>query len=429
MKILLKNLTAINPEQNLQEKNIDLLLSDGKIAEFAHNLDYDEKAVKIIDLSGKQVVPGFIDIHVHLREPGREDEETIETGCKSAAFGGFTAVACMPNTEPAIDSAEVVEFIKNRSKNNIVDVYPVAAATVGRKGEFLSPMLELKEAGAVAFSDDGVAIKTASILKRAMEYAKMIDLPIIEHCEDESLSFGSMNEGINSTLFGLPPLPSVSEDLIVMRDILMAQYTGARVHIAHISSANAVKMVREAKSKNIKVTAEVTPHHFTLTDDALKTYDTNLKMNPPLRSHKDVKEILDALKDGTIDCIASDHAPHSIEEKELEFDYAPNGIVGLETSIGLALTELFHKKILSLDEIILKYSINPRKVLNLKVPAFKVGEKAELTILDLDEVWTVNKEKFVSKSKNTPFDKRLLTGKAVGIYNNGKLLLNGEIIS
>ncbi len=429
MKILLKNLTAINPEQNLQEKNIDLLLSDGKIAEFAHNLDYDEKTVKIIDLSGKQVVPGFIDIHVHLREPGREDEETIETGCKSAAFGGFTAVACMPNTEPAIDSAEVVEFIKNRSKNNIVDVYPVAAATVGRKGEFLSPMLELKEAGAVAFSDDGVAIKTASILKRAMEYAKMIDLPIIEHCEDESLSFGSMNEGLNSTLFGLPPLPTVSEDLIVMRDILMAQYTGARVHIAHISSANAIKMVREAKSKNINVTAEVTPHHFTLTDDALKTYDTNLKMNPPLRSHKDVKEILDALKDGTIDCIASDHAPHSIEEKELEFDYAPNGIVGLETSIGLALTELFHKKILSLDEIILKYSINPRKVLNLKVPAFKVGEKAELTILDLDEVWTVNKEKFVSKSKNTPFDKRLLTGKAVGIYNNGKLLLNGEIVS
>lgn len=429
MKILLKNLTAINPEQNLQEKNIDLLLLDGKIAEFAHNLDYDEKTVKIIDLSGKQIVPGFIDIHVHLREPGREDEETIETGCMSAAFGGFTAVACMPNTEPAIDSAEVVEFIKNRSKNNIVDVYPVAAATVGRKGEFLSPMLELKEAGAVAFSDDGVAIKTASILKRAMEYAKMIDLPIIEHCEDESLSFGSMNEGLNSTLFGLPPLPSVSEDLIVMRDILMAQYTGARVHIAHISSANAVKMVREAKDKNIKVTAEVTPHHFTLTDDALKTYDTNLKINPPLRSHKDIKEILDALKDGTIDCIASDHAPHSIEEKELEFDYAPNGIVGLETSIGLALTELFHKKILTLDEIIFKYSINPRKVLNLKVPAFKVGEKAELTILDLDELWTVNKEKFASKSKNTPFDKRLLTGKAIGIYNNGKLLLNGEIIS
>jgi dihydroorotase len=238
-----------------------------------------------------------------------------------------------------------------------------------------------------------------------------------------------MNEGINSTLLGLPPLPSVSEDLIVMRDILMAQYTGARVHIAHISSANAVRMVREAKSKNIKVTAEVTPHHFSLTDDALKTYDTNLKMNPPLRTKQDVEEILLALKDGTIDCIASDHAPHSLEEKELEFDYAPNGIVGLETSVGLAMTELLHKKVLSIEEIIFKYSINPRKVINLSIPLFKVGEKAEFTILDLDEIWTVNKEKFVSKSKNTPFDKRLLTGRAVGIFNDGKMFLNGEFIA
>lgn len=428
MKILLKNLTAINPEQNIHENKIDLLLLDGKIAEFGRNLDYDKNSIKSFDLSGKIVTPGFIDIHVHLREPGREDEETIESGCKSAAFGGFTAVACMPNTEPAIDSVEVVEFIKNKSRNNIVDVYPVAAATVGRKGEFLSPMFELKEAGAVAFSDDGVAIKTASILKRAMEYSKMVGLPIIEHCEDDSLSSGAMNEGINSTLFGLSPLPSVSEDLIVIRDILMAQYTGARVHIAHISSANAIKMVREAKSKNIKVTAEVTPHHFSLTDDALKTYDTNLKMNPPLRTEKDIKEILEALKDGTIDCIASDHAPHSIEEKELEFDYAPDGIIGLETSVGLALSELFHKKVLTIEEIILKYSINPRKILNITVPSFKVGEKAELTILDLNEIWTVNKEKFVSKSKNSPFDKRLLTGRSIGIYNNGKLLLNGELI-
>lgn len=429
MKILLKNLTAINPEQNLNEKKIDILLVDGKIAQIGQNLDYYEKSYRVYDLSGKVITPGFIDIHVHLREPGREDEETIETGCKAAAVGGFTAVACMPNTEPTIDSAEVVEFIKNKSRDNIVNVFPVAAATVGRKGEFLSPMFELKEAGAVAFSDDGVAIKNASILKRAMEYSKMMDLPIIEHCEDESLAFGSMNEGINSTLFGLPPLPSVSEDLIVMRDILMAQYTGARVHIAHISSANSVRFVREAKNKNINVTAEVTPHHFTLTDDALKTYDTNLKMNPPLRTEKDVEEILLALKDGTIDCIASDHAPHSIEEKELEFDYAPNGIVGLETSVGLALTELFHKKVLSIEEIIFKYSINPRKIINLSIPSFKVGEKAEFTILDLDEVWTVNKANFVSKSKNTPFDKRLLTGKAIGIYNNGKLFLNGEVIN
>lgn len=428
MKYLLKKVSILNPEQKLNEQNLDFLIDNGKILQISSNLELDEKSIKTIDLKGKLLVPGFFDMHVHLREPGREDEETIETGSKAAANGGFTAIACMPNTEPTVDSAEVVGFIINKSKNFIVDVYPVAAATVGRKGEFLSPMIELKEAGAVAFSDDGVAIKTASILKRAMEYSKMLDLPIIEHCEDESLSNGSMNEGINSTLFGLLPLPSVSEDIIVARDILMAQYTGAKVHIAHISSANAVRLVREAKNKNIKVTAEVTPHHFTLTDDALKTYDTNLKMNPPLRSEEDVREILEGLKDGTIDCIASDHAPHSLEEKELEFDYAPNGIVGLETSVGLAFSELLHKKILSLEELIIKYSINPRKILNLSIPFFKEGNKAEFTILDLNEVWTVNKEKFFSKSKNTPFDKRLFTGKAIGIFNNGRLFLNGELI-
>lgn len=428
MKYLFKNITIINPEQQLNLKDFDILISDGLIIKIGQNLDYDNSNTKVIELKGKILVPGFLDMHVHLREPGREDEETIETGSRAAANGGFTAVACMPNTEPTIDSAEVIELIKNKSKNFIVDIYPVAAATIERKGEFLSPMLELKEAGAVAFSDDGVAIKTASILKRAMEYSKMIDLPIIEHCEDESLSNGSMNEGINSTLFGLLPLPSVSEDIIVMRDILMAQYTGARVHIAHISSANAVKLVREAKKKGIKVTAEVTPHHFTLTDDLLKTYDTNLKMNPPLRTHQDIQEILEGLKDGTIDCIVSDHAPHSIEEKELEFDYAPNGVVGLETSVGIALSELFHKKVLTIEEIIMKYSINPRKILNIPIPSFVEGSKAEFTILDLNEVWTVDKEKFLSKSRNTPFDKRLLTGKPLGIFNKGKLFLNGEII-
>jgi dihydroorotase len=428
MKYLLKNIKLVSSEEKLNAVVSDILIENGKIAQIGENLNVDNLSVKIVDLSGKIITPGFIDMHVHLREPGREDEETIESGCRAAAFGGFTAVACMPNTEPTIDSAEVVEFIKNKAKNFIVDVYPVAAATVGRKGEFLSPMLELKEAGAVAFSDDGHAIKTSSILKRAMEYSKMLDLPIIEHCEDESLSAGSMNEGFNSTLFGLSPLPTVSEDIIVMRDILMAQYTGGRVHIAHISSANAVRLVREAKSKNINVTAEVTPHHFSLTDDALKTYDTNFKMNPPLRSLDDVREIIEALKDGTIDCIASDHAPHSIEEKELEFEYAPNGVVGLETSVGIALTELYHKKILSIEQLIYKYSINPRRILKLSIPSFNEGSKAEFTILDLNEVWTVDKDKFASKSKNTPFDKKLLTGKPVGIFNNGRLFINGELI-
>ena len=384
------------------------------------------KDARVFELDGKYVVPGLFDMHVHLREPGREDEETVVTGCNSAASGGFTGIACMPNTDPAIDSAEVVTLIMKQSENHLVDVYPVGAATVGRKGEVLSPMAELKDAGVVAFSDDGVAIKTASILKRSLEYAKMFDLPIIEHCEDESLAGGAMNESINSTLLGLPPIPAVAEDLIVMRDILMAEYTDAKVHIAHISSKKSVEMVREAKKKGIKVSAEVTPHHFTLTDDAVKTYDTNVKMNPPLRTKADVDEIIAGLKDGTIDCIASDHAPHSIEEKEMEFEYAPNGIIGLESQVGLAFTELYHKKVLSLEKMVEKLSINPRKILNLPIPEIKEGEIANLTILDIDVVWTVDKKKFLSKSLNTPFDKRLLTGKSVGVINNGQIFIEGS---
>ncbi|BDQ02518.1 dihydroorotase [Ignavibacterium sp.] len=429
MKLLLKNASVINPLQNLNEKDFDILIEDGIIKETGKNLQINSGDIKTIDLSGKIISPGFIDIHVHLREPGREDEETVETGCNAAANGGFTAVACMPNTEPAIDSAEVVEFIKKQASGHLVDVYPVAAATLGRKGEVLSPMAELKDAGAVAFSDDGVAIKSSSLLKRALEYSLMFDLPIIEHCEDESLAGGAMNESINSTLLGLPAIPNVAEDLIVMRDILLAEYTGGRVHIAHISSANAVNMVREAKKKGIKVTAEVTPHHFTLTDDAVKTYDTNTKMNPPLRTRKDVEAIIEGLKDGTIDAIASDHAPHSIEEKEMEFEYAPNGIVGLETSVGLAFTELLHKKLLSIEELILKYAINPRKILNLGMPLIQKGNIANLTILDTDVVWTVDKTKFLSKSRNTPFHKRLLTGKAIGVINNRKMFFDGRFTS
>ncbi|MBI5661399.1 MAG: dihydroorotase [Ignavibacterium album] len=426
MKLLLKNSSVINPAQNLNEKEFDILIEDGIIKQTGKNLKLNSDEGKTIDLSGKIIVPGFFDMHVHLREPGREDEETVESGCNAAANGGFTAVACMPNTEPAIDSAEVVEFIKKQASNHLVDVYPVAAASLGRKGEVLSPMAELKDAGAVGFSDDGVAIKSSSLLKRTLEYSLMFDLPIIEHCEDESLAGGAMNESINSTLLGLPAIPNVAEDLIVMRDILLAEYTGGRVHIAHISSANAVNMVREAKKKGIKVTAEVTPHHFTLTDDAVKTYDTNTKMNPPLRTRKDVDAIIEGLKDGTIDCIATDHAPHSIEEKEMEFEYAPNGIVGLETSLGLAFTELLHKKILSLEELILKYAINPRKILNLQIPLIQIGSRANLTILDTEIVWTVDKTKFLSKSRNTPFHRKLLTGKAIGVINNCKMFFEGK---
>ena len=429
MNIILKDVNLFNPFNNIDQKSTSVLLKDGVVTKIG---DIDSKEIEnseVYELKGKYVVPGFVDMHVHLREPGREDEETIVTGCNAAANGGFTEIACMPNTTPAIDSAEIVNFIKKHSADHLVNVYPIAAATVERRGEILSPMAELFEAGVVGFSDDGVAIKTASLLRKVLEYSKMYDLPVIEHCEDETLADGAMNEGLNSTLLGLPPLPSVSEDLIVNRDILMAEYTGGKVHIAHISTKNSVQLVREAKQKNINVTAEVTPHHFTLTDDSLKSYDTNFKMNPPLRTEEDVNAVIEGLKDGTIDCIVTDHAPHSIEEKEKEFQFAPNGIIGLETAIGLTLSELFHKKILDLKDIVEKFSINPRKILKISIPLFSIGETANFTILDLDSVWTVDVSKFKSKSKNSPFDKRLLNGKSLAVINNKQMFIDDKFIN
>ncbi|MFA6596438.1 MAG: dihydroorotase [Ignavibacteriaceae bacterium] len=426
MKIALKNCQLIQPLQKLNKKS-NLLLEDGIITKIGTLTAEDLKHAEVYDLKDNFVAPGFFDMHVHLREPGREDEETVQTGCDAAAQGGFTGIACMPNTEPALDSAEVISLIQEKAKNHLVEVFPVGAATVNRKGEVISPMAELVNAGAVGFSDDGVAIKTARILKTALEYANMFDVPVIEHCEDESLAGGAMNEGATSTFLGLPPIPAVAEDLIVMRDILMAEYTGGKIHIAHISTKNAVQMVREAKAKGIRVTAEVAPHHFTLTEEAVKGYNSNTKMNPPLRSHEDVNALLEGLKDGTIDCIASDHAPHSLEEKEMEFEFAPNGIVGLETEIGLALTELYHKKILTIEQIVEKFAINPRKILNLPIPKFEVGAEANFTIFDINEIWSVDISQFKSKSKNSPFNKRLLKGKAMGVINKKKLFLNGKL--
>jgi len=429
MKIILKDINLFHPKQKLNEKNISVLLENGMISKIGNLKPKDFEEAEVFEFAGKYVVPGFFDMHVHLREPGREDEETVVTGCNAAANGGFTGVACMPNTQPAIDSAETINLIKSRAKTHLVNVYPIAAATVGREGKVLSPMAELFEAGAVGYSDDGVAIKSASVLRKVLEYSQMYDLPVIEHCEDETLAGGAMNEGLNSTALGLPPIPSVAEDLIVSRDIQMAEYTGGKVHIAHISTKNAVQLVREAKAKGLKVTAEVTPHHFTLTDDSVKTYDTNFKMNPPLRTRKDVDAIIEGLKDGTLDCIASDHAPHSIEEKEEEFQYAPNGILGLETEIGLTFSELFHKQILKLKDIIEKLSINPRNILDIPIPKFDVGQEANFTILDTDVVWTVDVNKFKSKSKNSPFDKKLLTGKSVAVINNRKMFYDDEFIN
>jgi len=425
MKLLIKGVKLVNPEQKLNEE-ADLLIADGKIEKLGSIDEKSEPFDEVIELNNCICSPGFFDMHVHLREPGREDEETIESGSRAAAAGGFTGIAAMPNTSPTADSAEIVRYILEKAKGSLTTVYPIGAVTKERKGESIAPILELADAGAVGFSDDGVAVKTSAVLRKGMEYIKMLNAPIIEHCEDEHLATGAMNEGVISTQLGLPPLASVSEDLIVMRDILMADYVGCKLHIAHISTKGAVELVRQAKAKGQKVTSEVTPHHFSLIDEAVRGYDTNFKMNPPLRTQGDVDAILEGLRDGTIDCIASDHAPHSIEEKDEEFIYAPNGILGLETQLGVALTELYHKKILSLEEIIEKFAINPRKILSLPVPKIAVGEFANLTIFDTEMIWTVDVNSFYSKSRNSPFDKRLLTGKAVAVINSSQLFYADE---
>ncbi len=425
MKLALKGLRLVNPDQNLDESK-DLLIEDGIIKKVGELNSEDLDNCEIMNLEGKICVPGLFDMHVHLREPGKEDTETVQSGSNSAAEGGFTGVACMPNTTPSIDSAEVVNYIKQKAENHLVDVHPIAAVSKERKGESLAPIAELVEAGAVGFSDDGVAVKTASLVRSALEYLKMYDLPLIEHCEDESMDDGAMNEGTVSTALGLPAIPTIAEDLTVMRDISVAGYVDGKVHIAHISSKEAVDLVRQAKAKGIRITAEVTPHHFTLTDEELVTYDSNYKMNPPLRTEEDVLAMIEGLKDGTIDCIASDHAPHSIEDKEAEFIYAPNGILGLETQLGIAISELVHKNHLTINQLVEKLSINPRKILKISVPQIKEGEVANLTIIDTEEVWTVDINKFKSKSKNSPFDKKLLTGKSVAVINNKQIYVNGK---
>ena len=428
MKIILKNIDLLNPYQKLNNKKIDLKIIDGIITEISKNIKADED-VKIFDLDGVVAVPGLFDMHVHLREPGREDKETVVSGCRSAARGGFTGIGCMPNTTPTIDSAEVMSSIKQKASDELTNVYIIAAATKNRKGELLSSMFELVENGSVAFSDDGVAIKSAAILKRVMEYSKMFNVPIIEHCEDESLASGVVNEGIISTQLGLEPAPSISEYLIIMRDILMAEYINSKVHIAHISTKKGVQMVRDAKKRGVKVTAEVAPHHFTLDETKLLEYNTNYKMNPPLREKEDVEEIIRGLQDGTIDCIASDHAPHTIEDKNLPFELAPNGIIGLETEVGLTLNQLFHKQILSLEQIIEKLSINPRLILKIPVPQIKKGELANLTLLDINKSWTVNISEFFSKSVNSPFGGIKLKGNAIGVINNKKMFFNNNFFN
>ncbi len=426
MKLVLKGGRLVDPVSGRDEV-VDIQIVDGRIERIAASIPVPS-GFRDIDVRGKVISPGLTDMHVHLREPGFEHKETIETGCASAAAGGFTAVCCMPNTNPAIDEESVARYVREKAKgvcDGIVDVYPIGAATKGRQGTELSPMAELAQAGAVGFSDDGSPIASAEIMRRAFEYSSMYGLPVIQHAEEPTLTQnGCMNEGKTATRLGMPGIPPVAEELMVARDIILLRYTPkARYHVAHVSTKGTLATVRAAKAEGLSVTCEVTPHHFTLNEEAVCSFDTNTKMNPPLRTNADVKALLEGLRDGTIDAIATDHAPHTIDEKELEFTQAPFGIVGLETSVGLGITELVDKGVLSMMQLIQKLSTNPRKILSLPTIKFLEGELANITLLDPRLEWVVDKEAFRSKSKNTPFHGMRLRGKAIGIINNGKALL------
>ncbi|RPI03889.1 MAG: dihydroorotase [Ignavibacteriae bacterium] len=425
MKLHLKSGRLIDPVQG-KDAATDLLIVEGRIERIGTSLSSD-KSFEVIDLKNKIIAPGFIDMHVHLREPGFEHKETIESGCASAAAGGFTAVCCMPNTNPAIDEESVARYVQEegrRATDGLVDVYPIGAASKGRKGEELSPMAELAKAGVVAFSDDGSPIASAELMRRVFEYSSMYQLPIIQHAEESTLTRnGLMNEGLVSTRLGMPGIPPIAEELMIVRDIVLLRYIPrAKYHVAHISTIGSLECVRRAKAEKMNITCEAAPHHFTLTDEAVCSFDTNLKMSPPLRTREDVQALKEALRDGVIDVIATDHAPHTIDEKEVEFAQAPFGIVGLETAIGLSISELVHQQVLTLNQLIEKFSVNPRRILSLPAIRIEEGAQANLTLLDPAVEWTVDIQSFKSKSKNSPFHGRTLKGRAVGIINNGKAL-------
>jgi len=425
MKLHLKSGRLIDPAKG-KDVVTDMLIVDGRIERIGQSLSAD-RSFETIDLKNKVIAPGFIDMHVHLREPGYEHKETIETGCASAAAGGFTAVCCMPNTNPTIDEESVARYVQEEGRRvtgGLVDVYPIAAATKGRKGEELAPMAELAKAGAVGFSDDGSPIASAELMRRVLEYSSMYGLPVIQHAEEQTLTKnGLMNEGFVATRLGMPGIPPIAEELMIERDIILLRYVPhSKYHVAHMSTAGSIECVRRAKVERLNITCEVAPHHFTLTDEAVESFDTNLKMNPPLRTKDDVQALKEALRDGTIDVIATDHAPHTIDDKEVEYAQAPFGIVGLETALGLSMTELVKKKYLTLNQLIEKLSINPRRILSLSLINIQEGETANLTIFDPEKEWMVDIQAFKSKSKNSPFHGRRLNGKAIGVINNGKVL-------
>jgi dihydroorotase len=429
MRLLLRGARIVDPSQPIDEKT-DILIENGKIVRTARNIyksktepgDDSPSTLKVLDLRGKIVVPGLIDMHTHLREPGFEYKETIQTGCEAAAAGGFTALACMPNTNPVNDNRSVTEFIIRKAREcNVCHVYPVAAISRKSEGAALAEFWDLKDAGAMAFSDDGKPVMNAALMRRAMEYACSLDRTVISHCEDLHLTAGGvMNEGFVATELGLQGIPGVAEEVMAARDILIAEFTGTAIHIAHVSTAGSVRLIREARARGVRVTAETAPHYFTLTDEAVREFDVHAKVNPPLRGVEDMAAVREGLRDGTIDVIASDHAPHAVTDKDVEFDEAAFGMVGLETSLGLSF-KLVSDGILTLDQLIMKMSTAPAMILRIPGGSLKTGAVADVTVIDPAAVWTVDRDRFRSRGRNTPFHGWDMKGKAVMTIVGGEI--------
>ncbi len=436
MKLVIENGHLIDPAAP-ENTGMSVLIEDGRVAAWLHPGETTPQGCEVFDASGLLVAPGFIDMHVHLREPGQEHKETIASGCAAAVAGGWTSVCPMPNTDPINDNAAITRYmIEQAERAALANVFPIGAITKSSDGTELAEMGEMKAAGAVAVSDDGRPVPNAGIMRRAMQYARDFYLPVIDHCEDKSLSFGGvMHEGKFSLLLGLKGMPALAEDIDVVRDILLAKETGAHVHIAHVSTKGSVEAVRRAKNEGIHVTCEVTPHHFTLTDRAVEDlspgadagvrvpYDTNTKMSPPLRSEEHLEAIIEGIKDGTVDAIATDHAPHHADEKSLEYDRAPFGITGLETAVGLAFKELVNKGVISLERLVEMCSANPARILGIRDRGtLKPGSAADITVIDPYLGWTYRNVDSRSKSRNSPFDGWHFEGGVVATFVAGRLV-------
>jgi dihydroorotase len=428
MKLLIRGGRVIDPANDIDEI-MDILVADGKIIEVNESIS-DEEAM-LVDAQGKIVCPGFIDMHVHLREPGFEYKEDIASGTRAAAVGGFTTVCCMPNTNPVIDNATTAIFVRERAlKSGVVNVLPIGSITKGQAGTELSEMAELIAAGCVAVSDDGKPVKNAAVMRNAMGYAKMFDLPVLSHCEEQSLaSDGQMHEGYFSTLYGFKGIPAAAEELMVSREIILAELTGAHVHICHASTRGSMDLIRSAKDRGIDVTCEVTPHHLLLTDEIVGDYDADTKVNPPLRSVEHVEALRQGLLDGTVDCIATDHAPHQLESKDCEYNLAAFGISGLETAVASIMDGLVSQGLLDMEQMVQLFTIGPADVLGIDKGTLDVGANADITIIDPEMVKVVDPANFYSKGKNTPFKGQTLKGWPWMTIVNGRVIAKeGKIL-